>query len=605
MEPLLYFALKSSGLLTAFFLAYWLLLRRETFFNANRWFLLAGLISSVCLPLIAWKKIVYVEPAVHTVNTSVVSEADWASAAPAEPLPPAIAPVDWLSVGLVIYLLISLVLLFRLASEFWQLNRLLRHRKPETASGLDFYDIPQPISPFSYFKSIVFNSAQHSREELQNILTHERVHSSQFHSVDVLISRIHCILFWWNPVSWLYHKAIVQNLEFIADSQAMSQLQDKRAYQYSLLRITAPKNGVSIINHFHQSLIKKRIIMLNKSESNKWNSLKYALIVPLVAVFLLSFQVKTVFLEKPLEHLVKAVTTPEEFQIRIDKNTSDARLKELSSEAKANGVKLKFSKVKRNAQGEITAIKAEFKDKYGKSGITHVESTSPIQPFFLKQDNQGLTTFSTDSNRTRIAIGRAATAEEVEEIALQELPEAPEPPEVPEAPEAPEAPEVPEIALIPSQEHKMIIITTKDGKTERFVADENGLLSFDTQEIIAQIDQDDIESISVVTDIFENDVRVNARRADLNELKKASKRTSEAVKKAMIKAKAEIKMAQARMKRDLQENKRSDLKQMREEQAQAMEEARRELAEARKEIEQARAEIAKARAEMEKDKKRK
>jgi len=51
MQELLIYLLKTSGLMTAFFLAYHLLLRKETFFARNRWFLLSGLVASALLPL--------------------------------------------------------------------------------------------------------------------------------------------------------------------------------------------------------------------------------------------------------------------------------------------------------------------------------------------------------------------------------------------------------------------------------------------------------------------------------------------------------------------------------------------------------------------------
>ena len=62
METLFIFIAKSSGLLALFYLAYYFLLRKETFFNSNRWFLLAGLITSVVLPLLVYTKVILVAP---------------------------------------------------------------------------------------------------------------------------------------------------------------------------------------------------------------------------------------------------------------------------------------------------------------------------------------------------------------------------------------------------------------------------------------------------------------------------------------------------------------------------------------------------------------
>ncbi len=61
MQELIIYFLKASGLLVAFYLSYHLLLRKETFFTSNRWFLLFGLVASALLPLLFFKKIVYIE----------------------------------------------------------------------------------------------------------------------------------------------------------------------------------------------------------------------------------------------------------------------------------------------------------------------------------------------------------------------------------------------------------------------------------------------------------------------------------------------------------------------------------------------------------------
>ena len=88
--------------------------------------------------------------------------------------------------------------------------------------GINYYD--QYENPFSFFKYIVINPTLFSKEEFVHILTHERIHAKQWHSLDVLISKVFCAFFWINPISWLYRKAMLQNLEFIADNQSLEKL---------------------------------------------------------------------------------------------------------------------------------------------------------------------------------------------------------------------------------------------------------------------------------------------------------------------------------------------------------------------------------------------
>ena len=72
METLFIYLIKSSGLIAMFYFAYIILLRKETFFNSNRWFLMAGLITSVLLPMIVFTKIVWVNPSPTNINWSKI-----------------------------------------------------------------------------------------------------------------------------------------------------------------------------------------------------------------------------------------------------------------------------------------------------------------------------------------------------------------------------------------------------------------------------------------------------------------------------------------------------------------------------------------------------
>ena len=52
MEPFIFYFLKSSGILIAFYVCYLFLLRKETLFQLNRYFLLLGIVLSISLPFV-------------------------------------------------------------------------------------------------------------------------------------------------------------------------------------------------------------------------------------------------------------------------------------------------------------------------------------------------------------------------------------------------------------------------------------------------------------------------------------------------------------------------------------------------------------------------
>jgi energy-converting hydrogenase Eha subunit A len=406
MEVLFIYLVKSSGLIAMFYLAYYFLLRKETFFTSNRWFLLAGLITSVILPLVVFTKIVWVDP--------IPTNFDW-SQIPVTTTTPIVTTgttaiennnfeINWYLVFAVVYSIGILGFLLKFAFDFYSLSKVLKGKTIQKQADFKFIDVTDNIAPFSYFDYIMYNSSLYSDTELKNILEHEKVHSAQNHTADVLVSRLFCVVFWFHPLVWLYKKAIVQNLEFIADSAASKNIADKKAYQLTLLKITTQENCVAITNHFYQSLIKKRIVMLNKNQSNKRNSWKYALVLPLLAAFLFFFQVKVVAQEKEQESTAIEHSKPVKKSVdiyKINKNTTDAELKQKSETLKEKyDLTLSFSEIKRNSKNELIAIKTDLSKGKEISKKMVTKGTEAIKSFGIivsKNENGKLTIdFGTD-----------------------------------------------------------------------------------------------------------------------------------------------------------------------------------------------------------------
>lgn len=382
---LLYFA-KVNGLIILFYLLYLALLRKETFYVSNRWYLLMGLVTSIILPLITFTKTVWVNPEpISKFIEEVPLVADTSIRTVSE------APIDWSLIYSAAYGLITIVILlkvgFEIASFFYKIIQL--NKQKQTNYTLIYANSTE--NPFSFFKYIVINPTLFSKEEFKHILTHERIHAKQWHSIDVLLSKVFCALFWINPISWLYRKAMLQNLEFIADNQSLEEIDSKYEYQKTLLKVVVHQQIVGITNPFYQSLIKKRIIMLHKNQSDKRNAWKYSLALPLLGVFVFFFQVKVVSQEK--QSITKEIADKKiPFFIVIDENNTEKQIKESSFAAKENyDVDLKFSKIKRNSKGEIISIKVAFKNKGGSSGATEISGTKPIQSFcfFINGDEMG------------------------------------------------------------------------------------------------------------------------------------------------------------------------------------------------------------------------
>jgi len=434
MENFALYLGKVSVLLAIFFLAYFFLLRKETFFNANRWYLLSGILTSIALPFILFEKIILVEPVVNQFvpnQNSIVYQ-------PITLSPEPVFEINWFYVLIGIYTIGLLFFFLKFLKDLIALSRILKNQKIQEFERFKLLDTNKIQLPFSFFNYIVFNSSQFKQVELENILEHEKVHSAQYHSADMILSQLFCIFFWFNPFAWLHKKAIAQNLEFIADSQALKAVPDRIIYQKTLLKVSAPHQCIPITNHFYQSLIKKRIVMLNKNQSKRRNSLKYLAVLPMLTIFMLQFQVKTVAQEKPRTDQKNNFDT----EIVIDKNSTDVDLKQKAEELKKEGVTLKFSKVKRNSKNEIIAIKTSYEDAKGNSSENYQKSDKPITPLKISASSNSISISSVGSSVFENP-RNASTVTSKTQMFQGEMPVPPVPPIMPPMPAMPNVGNIP------------------------------------------------------------------------------------------------------------------------------------------------------------------
>lgn len=420
METLLLYTLKASALLLTFFAAYHLLLKKETFFSANRGFLLAGLITSALLPLVEYTRVIWVNPK-PVQQLSAAQLGYLATALKGQAVQVAQPqPFNWWYVAGAVYILGIAFFMVALFTDIFKIRKMLRSKEVIQQQPYKLVDSPAVASPFSFFNYIVFNSSTLAPQELESIISHEKVHSRQKHTLDMLLSQAYCILFWFNPVAWLYKKAIAQNLEFIADAEALKQVADKTAYQKTMLRLALGTQPISITNHFYQSLIKKRIVMLNKQRSHKYSTWKYALVLPVLALFTMAFQVKTVAREKSAPQTTSSSHSEESVTIQTEINKDSDKNKELDGLKKKFaeiGVDFNVSFIEKNDKGEITAIKVELKGE-GQEQVYNVKSSDPIKPFIVtaKQQNGKLVGISIYPGIKKLPKGAVMAVEAADDV---------------------------------------------------------------------------------------------------------------------------------------------------------------------------------------------
>ncbi|MCK0123872.1 M56 family metallopeptidase [Gelidibacter sp. F2691] len=286
---MLHYILQTVAFQMFFLIIYDLFLKKETFFNWNRAYLLGTAILSVLLPFLKFEsfRAIVPEPAVVRLPEVIIGEVssnfnDGALMMPAVEISDQAMSFSWTYVWGLGILLAAILLIFKIV----KISRLY-YKNPQRWEGdaLIVY-LLHSSAAFSFFHYI-FLGTEIESDKKEHIVQHELVHVREKHSIDLLFFETLRIVFWFNPLVYMYQNRVSTLHEFIADAKAVK-YKGKSAYYQSLLSQVFETQHISFINpFFKQSLIKKRIVMLSKTKSKQIHLIKYALLIPMVIGMLL------------------------------------------------------------------------------------------------------------------------------------------------------------------------------------------------------------------------------------------------------------------------------------------------------------------------------
>ncbi len=262
-----------------FALLYNLLLRRETFFRANRFYLLGTVAAGLLLPLTyGLAPVLGMRPDAFPVYlpefTVALQQVDqnagtWSG----------MQYLAWF------YGLGSALAGLRMLWGIIRIGRLIRQSPAEQLpAGCVLLRTSAAVVPFSFFHWVFVPTAFENQPEDKNMLMHELAHARAWHSVDVLLLEILCIVFWFHPLAHWYRRSLRTVHEYQADAAASVQTTRKQ-YSLLLLRQTQPQLALRFANHFFQSPLKQRLLMLNRKHSPLVRSWKFGLVFPVALVF--------------------------------------------------------------------------------------------------------------------------------------------------------------------------------------------------------------------------------------------------------------------------------------------------------------------------------
>ena len=244
---------------------YLLLLKKETFFQINRAYLLSALLLSFIIPAIhsPWAQQLnvtrqlqysFIAKPVTIFSTSVAGETHF----------------SFMQVVGYLYVLGVIAFVCHFFIRLWAIKNIIRNND----------DLPS----YSFFKKIYLGGNDPGNTLIRE---HEHIHASQWHSVDILLMELVVIINWFNPVVYLFRKELKNVHEFIADEGALKVSSSKKEYAMLLFSQTFETPINNLVNpFFNQKLLKQRIMMIQKNKSHKSALLKYLLVVPLSLLML-------------------------------------------------------------------------------------------------------------------------------------------------------------------------------------------------------------------------------------------------------------------------------------------------------------------------------
>ena len=263
-----------------FLVVYDVFLKKETFFNWNRVYLLLTPLVSLTLPFVELQSFKTTVPQDFVFILSEVTLV-------ADKNPQIISQYSvWESLNTWHWILLigSSLSLFWFIYKYYQIIKFRQRGKFSYFKNYTRVEIPNQDLVFSFFNTVFIGSNILQRKH-DHIIKHELVHVKQRHSWDLLFFELLRIVFWFNPLVYIYQSRITELHEFIADSRAVKNC--KKEYCQMLLQDTFQTEQLSLVNQFfNHSLIKKRIVMLQKSTSKKVWQLKYLLLIPLITVMI-------------------------------------------------------------------------------------------------------------------------------------------------------------------------------------------------------------------------------------------------------------------------------------------------------------------------------
>ena len=295
------FLIKSTIILTILLSFYHLVLGGEKIHHFNRFYLLISIFISFVMPFLTFEIIkviplfVNIEPIKSVtipseINENVIREN-------AVPIIETINYTPYIFWSL--YALITFILLVRFVKNGLKLISKTNSNPIVKYKNAKLVLVDEKVLPHTFLNYIFINFDDYNSRSIEDeLFTHELVHVTQKHSLDILFIEFLKVIFWFNPIFIFYKKAIQLNHEFLADDAIVKTYNNVPFYQNLLLQKGSGNKTIYLASNLNYLVTKKRLIMMTKSTSQKIALLKKVAIIPILVGLIYFFCVEIVAQEK-------------------------------------------------------------------------------------------------------------------------------------------------------------------------------------------------------------------------------------------------------------------------------------------------------------------
>lgn len=306
------YLIRSGVCMVLLFGLYHLILRKEKLFSFNRFYLIFAVVFSLAVPFVsipveigtgpaaveiaeAFNQIQFpnsVEyPGVTVQGNSAAQEAVFTetavSGASSLPLQKQEGRGGMGAILLIIYFTGLVLMSGRFARNMIIVRRMFLKSEKIDQSWYRIALLDGLASPFSFLRTVFLDRRAYRKNRIPaNVLNHELEHIRQAHSHDVIFFELMNMIFWFNPMLYLFGRAARINHEYLADEAVVRNSQDQQRYEGELISFIRLRTSVPFTCGLNSSMIKDRLLMLNTVTSVQGRRIRMAVVSALSVLML-------------------------------------------------------------------------------------------------------------------------------------------------------------------------------------------------------------------------------------------------------------------------------------------------------------------------------